>query len=63
MANLISLLRRFRRADDGAVTVDWVVATSIVIALAFPLVGVIKGGQDVLAGKIGTSVANKKLDQ
>ena len=62
MRTLISVLESFRREDDGAVTVDWVVLTAVIVGLAIPLVTSIKGANDTIATKIGTSLAAKSVD-
>ncbi len=61
MLNLPGLLKNFRRADTGAVTADWVVLTAVIVGLAIPVVAVIKGGNDLLAVKISTSLENKPV--
>ncbi len=43
-------------------TVDWVVLTAVIVGLAIPLVTIIKGANDTVAVKIGTSLAAKPVD-
>lgn len=62
MPDFLKLIRIFRSKDDGAVTVDWVVITAVIVGLSFPLVAMIKGGQDILAVKISSSVSAKSPD-
>ena len=38
------IVRKFLRAEDGAVTVDWVVLTAAVVALAVALVLTLQNG-------------------
>lgn len=51
-------MKDFARADDGAVTVDWVVLTAAIIALVFSLFGVIT--QQSL--NVGAEVMNDNLE-
>ena len=62
MKSLLSKLIGFSQSDDGAITADWVVLTGLIVGLAFPLVGMVAGGQNILADKISTSVAAKNVD-
>lgn len=44
-------LRKFRKKEDGAVTVDWVVLTAAVVALAVAIVvALMNGSAGVSAG-------------
>lgn len=45
-------LRKFRRDDDGAVTVDWVVLTAAIVGLAVGIVGTVKNGTMVVGDRI-----------
>ena len=40
----IDFFLRFRTQSDGAVTVDWVVLTAALVALAIPVVGTVANG-------------------
>jgi hypothetical protein len=51
-------MKEFATADDGAVTVDWVVLTAAIIALVFSLFGVIT--QQSL--NVGAEVMNDNLE-
>jgi Flp pilus assembly pilin Flp len=48
------VLRRFRRAEDGAVTVDWVVLTGAIVGLSIAVISVLSNSTqnvgDVIAG-------------
>ncbi len=39
-----TFLTRFRRDDDGAVTVDWVVLTAAIVGLGVAVIGVVSQG-------------------
>lgn len=51
---MLKKLQVFARADDGAVTVDWVVLTAAVIGLGFAAIISISGA----SGSVGTTVQN-----
>lgn len=55
--------RKFRTADDGAVTVDWVVLTSAVVALCITLLNVIWGGAFTLTTKVTTEIENIDVER
>ncbi|WP_343079792.1 hypothetical protein [Ostreiculturibacter nitratireducens] len=59
---MIKRIKLFRRSEDGAVTADWVLLTAAIVGLSFPLVAMIKGGQDILAGKIHTSLSTREIE-
>ncbi|GHF42541.1 hypothetical protein [Seohaeicola zhoushanensis] len=48
------LIKRFLRGESGAVTVDWVVLTAAVVALA----GVAFSSIQTASGGVGTGVGN-----
>tara|TARA_R110002094_G_C4885709_1_gene209372 strand:+ start:712 stop:939 length:228 start_codon:yes stop_codon:yes gene_type:complete len=51
---MIRLLKIFKKADSGAVTVDWVVLTAAVVGLAFAAFASISGGTD----SVGTATSD-----
>ena len=53
---MIKFFKNFRADEDGAVTVDWVVLTAAVVALAGVAYTGIKGGTSTLAGNISTGI-------
>lgn len=62
MKSITKFFSKFRRDEDGAVTVDWVVLTAVVVGLAVPIVTSIRGANDTVALKISSSLANKPVD-
>lgn len=46
---MINFLKNFRKDEDGAVTVDWVVLTAAVVGLAIAAYTQINDGADALA--------------
>lgn len=53
-----SLLRAFRREEDGAVTVDWVVVTAAVMLLSIPVMNTIRTATTTGATNIATDVVD-----
>ncbi|MDX2483394.1 MAG: hypothetical protein QNK42_07010 [Pseudodonghicola sp.] len=60
---MIKLFKKFRESEAGAVTVDWVVLTAAVVALAGAAYSAIgtntKTLSDNIATKIGTTVTTE----
>lgn len=53
---LASLVKKFRRDESGAVTVDWVVLTAAIVGLGVLVVGTIGDSIDLLGTRIATEV-------
>ncbi|WP_424987744.1 hypothetical protein [Microbulbifer sp. S227A] len=49
---MIRLFKKFRKDEDGAVTVDWVVLTAAVVALAGAAYTAIQDGSETLSESI-----------
>lgn len=58
---MIKFIKNFRKDEDGAVTVDWVVLTAAVVGLGVAGVSTVSGGIDSLAGKIKTGVSGASV--
>ena len=58
---MIKFIKNFRKDEDGAVTVDWVVLTAAVVGLGVAGVSTVQGGIDSLAGTIESSVSGKTV--
>ena len=56
---MIKLFKKFRESEVGAVTVDWVVLTAAVVALAGAAYTAIKGGTDDLTAKTATFIKDQ----
>ena len=56
---MIKLFKKFRESEAGAVTVDWVVLTAAVVALAAAGYGTIKTNTETLSGKVGEAMMAK----
>ncbi|WP_428515179.1 Flp family type IVb pilin [Roseovarius sp.] len=53
---MIKFIKKFRKDEEGAVTVDWVVLTAAVVGLGVAGVSTVSTGVNGLATKIGTGV-------
>lgn len=55
---MIKFIKKFRKEEDGAVTVDWVVLTAAVVGLGVAGVATVQGGVNGLAGSISSGVSS-----
>ncbi|MCR9146197.1 MAG: hypothetical protein NXH74_03230 [Rhodobacteraceae bacterium] len=58
---MIKFIKKFRKEEDGAVTVDWVVLTAAVVGLGVAGVSTVSGGVDTLATSIKEGVSSKSV--
>ena len=56
---MIKFIKNFRNDEDGAVTVDWVVLTAAVVALAGAAYGSIQSGASDLTDSTGDFISGK----
>ena len=54
---MIKFFKNFRKDEDGAVTVDWVVLTAAVVALAIAAFGMIGENTENLSAAIAEDIA------
>ncbi|WP_299658927.1 hypothetical protein [uncultured Ruegeria sp.] len=54
---MIKFIKNFRKDEDGAVTVDWVVLTAAVVALAAIAYNQVRNGASELAGNIDSALS------
>jgi Flp pilus assembly pilin Flp len=54
--NMIKFIKNFRKDEDGAVTVDWVVLTAAVVGLAIAAYGAIQTSTDTVLTDTGVAV-------
>jgi len=59
---MIKFIKNFRKDEDGAVTVDWVVLTAAVVGLGVAGVATVSNGVDSLAGTIESGVSNQTVN-
>jgi Flp pilus assembly pilin Flp len=55
---MLNFIKNFRNDEDGAVTVDWVVLTAAVVALAIAVSGTLRPAIDSELGAIATAVTD-----
>jgi Flp pilus assembly pilin Flp len=59
---MIKFIKNFRKDEDGAVTVDWVVLTAAVVGLGIAGVATVSDGVGTLANNIENGVATANVD-
>ena len=57
----MNLLNKFRRDEDGAVTVDWVVLTAAIVGLGIAILATVSGGVGDLAGAIDSELSTMTI--
>lgn len=58
---MIKFIKNFRKDENGAVTVDWVVLTAAVVGLAVAAYSSIQTETATLAGDIATTVSGEAV--
>lgn len=56
---MLKFIKKFRKDEDGAVTVDWVVLTAAVVALAGAAYTAIETGASNLSSDTGSFIEGK----
>ena len=56
---MIKFFKNFRKDENGAVTVDWVVLTAAVVGLAIAAYGAIETQTDLLAADAAGNIAGE----
>lgn len=59
---MIKFIKKFRKEEEGAVTVDWVVLTAAVVGLGVAGVATVSNGVDSLATKIESGVSAQTVN-
>ena len=54
----MKFIKNFRKDEDGAVTVDWVVLTAAIVLLGAAIAATVRTGAADLAGDIQTSLTD-----
>lgn len=60
---LATAIRRFRRDEDGAVTVDWIVLTAGVMVLGAMVASSIITGSTGMSGSVGSSLGTSGVPE
>ena len=58
---MINFIKNFRKDEDGAVTVDWVVLTAAIVGLGVAAVSTVEGGVDSLASSISSGITDETV--
>ena len=58
---LFKLVQNFKRDEDGAVTVDWVVLTAAIVGLGIAVLTSVSGGTTSLADKISSNLSAQTI--
>ncbi len=58
---LFDLIKSFRKDEDGAVTVDWVVLTAAIVGLGIATLAAVSGGVKDLSGDISSQLAVSQI--
>jgi Flp pilus assembly pilin Flp len=56
------LAKKFHEAEDGAVTVDWVVLTAAVVGLGIAAFAAVKGGMKTLTTNINNQLSAQSIN-
>jgi len=56
------LAKKFHEAEDGAVTVDWVVLTAAVVGLGIAALAAVKGGMKQLTTNINNQLSSQSIN-
>ena len=56
---MMNFIKNFRKDEDGAVTVDWVVLTAAVVGLAVAAYSAIESNTLTLAGAAATEISTE----
>ena len=58
---LFNFVKNFKRDEDGAVTVDWVVLTAAIVGLGIAVLTSVSGGTTSLANKISSNLSSMTI--
>ena len=58
---MMKLINKFRKDEDGAVTVDWVVLTAAIVGLGIAVLAAVGGGTTSLADKISSQLNSQTI--
>jgi len=58
---MLTLINNFRRDEDGAVTVDWVVLTAAIVGLGIAVMTTVGNGTTALGDRISSALAGQSI--
>ena len=59
---MLNFFKNFRRDEDGAVTIDWVVLTAAIVGLGIAVASSLNGSVRGLASDINTEVGTQSIN-
>ena len=59
---MLNMIKNFRRDEDGAVTVDWVVLTAAIVGLGLAVLLSVGGESKALATKISNKLSAQTIN-
>ncbi|WP_368344295.1 Flp family type IVb pilin [Pelagovum sp. HNIBRBA483] len=59
---MLNFIKNFRREEDGAVTVDWVVLTAAIVGLGIAVLSSVGAGTTALGDKISGELSARTLE-
>ncbi|MEL6549293.1 MAG: hypothetical protein AAFQ54_03515 [Pseudomonadota bacterium] len=60
---MMNFLNKFRRDEDGAVTVDWVVLTAAIVGLGIAVLTTVSDGVGVISNDIEAELSTMSIRQ
>ncbi len=58
---MLNFIKNFRRDEDGAVTVDWVVLTAAIVGLGIAVLTSVSGGTTTLSDAISSELGSMSI--
>ena len=58
---MLNFIKKFRRDEDGAVTVDWVVLTAAIVGLGIAVLTSVGNGTTALGSKVSSQLVNQQI--
>lgn len=58
---MTQFIKRFRRNEDGAVTVDWVVLTAAIVGLAIAVIALVAAGATDKSSGLGAHLSSQSI--
>ncbi len=58
---MLKFINKFRRDEDGAVTVDWVVLTAAIVGLGIAVMSSVGGGTTALGDTISDQLGSQTI--
>lgn len=59
---MLNYIKTFRRDEDGAVTVDWVVLTAAIVGIGIAIMTTVSTNTKELGGEIDSAIEGETVD-